>query len=55
MDDEKFISQIVKETNEVMGHPMERSDIPTETYTDAYRRELKDVPKYTDSNKQREQ
>lgn len=55
MDDEKIISEIVKKTNEVIGHPSERSDIPIETYTDVYRRELADVPKYTDPIKQREQ
>ena len=52
MDDEKFIKSIVKE---VAGHPIDREDIPDQTYTDVFSKELKDAPKYTDSIEQRRQ
>lgn len=54
MDDEKIISEIVNESGD-SGHPIDRSDIPVNAYTDVYRKEFKDVPKYTDPIKQREQ
>lgn len=54
MDDEKIISEITSKVNE-SGHPIARSDLPTNTYTDVFRKEFRDVPKYTDPIKQREQ
>lgn len=52
MDDEKIIKDVIEE---VIGHPNDREDVPDQTYTDVFREELKDVPKYTDPIEQRQQ
>ena len=56
MNDESLIKEIIEEyVDEVIGHPIERKDIPVNSYSDVHNDLGDDKPVYHDPQRQRSQ